>query len=193
MSGSGTEASSGTGDAGGTESGEYSVGAYLSCYIGAMGGVEFGSGLFGGAVCTVSEDGSESLTLSLTKGEVTIYTVTCYTFVDASPAGTDNAYAVADGTIGYYLSDGTLVTGEENGVTYTLSGDTATNTYEEEVNYVDSVTFPLEDRLSEIRLTLYVNSTVMGRQFCEESEIGSASSAYSAVLTLDWDDTERLA
>lgn len=50
----------------------YSVTASMSCYIPAMGGVEFGATLLTDTEYTVSEDGSAELTLHLTKSSVTI-------------------------------------------------------------------------------------------------------------------------
>ena len=162
--------------------GSYSVTASMSCYIPAMGGVEFGATLLTDTEYTVSEDGSAELTLHLTKSSVTIYSITCYTFVDATPdTGAEPTEGEAeDGTIGCYDADLNLVT---QGVEYTLSEDTATNPAGEEVSYVDSITFPISEKTDTYYLTFYINSQVMGTQFKVTAD-GSTSRA--ATLTVDW-------
>lgn len=161
--------------------GTYEIRAKLSCYVNAMGGVEFGEPLMTGAVLNVREDGSESITIYLTKSSVTIYSVTCDTFLDADPGNTEEGAEIPNGTIGYYDAEGRLVT---DGVSYTFSEDTALNPANEEVHYVDSITFPIGSRQDTYALTLYVNSNVMGVQF---------GSNYAATLTVNWDDgTEEI-
>lgn len=163
--------------------GSYTVTATLSCYINAMGGIEFGGPLLTGTTLIVSEDGSKNLKLNFTKSSVTIYSITCDTFVDANPSSTGSERGVKNGTIGYYDKSGNLQT---SGVTYTLSDDTALNSRDEAVNYVDSVTFPL-DRISDTyNLSMYINSNVMGVQFCNENS-SATEATYSATLTVDWD------
>ena len=148
--------------------GTYTVGSSLSCYIPAMGGVEFGEPLLTQTRYAKEEDGSMSLTLYFTKSSVTIYSITCYTFIDAEPnTGADPVEGEPeDGTIGYYDADNRLVT---EGVSYTLSEDTTENNLQEQVHY----------------LTFYINSTVMGAQFKITAD-GSVTRA--ATLTVDWDD-----
>ncbi len=165
------------------EPGTYEIEAELSCYVNAMGGVEFGGPLLTSAVLNVDEDGTASITLNLTKSSVTIYSVTCDTFIDADPAYVTDDRGVTSGTIGYYDEDGNLTT---KGVSYTLSEDTALNTADEEVNYVDSITFPLTYESDTYNLTLYVNSNVMGVQFCNEND-DAESATYPATLTVYWD------
>lgn len=162
--------------------GSYSVTASMSCYIPAMGGVEFGATLLTDTEYTVSEDGSAELTLHLTKSSVTIYSITCYTFVDATPdTGAEPTEGeAADGTIGYYDDDLGLVT---EGVEYTLSDDTTPNPAGEEVHYVDSITFPVAEKKETYYLTFYINSTVMGAQFKVTADGGTAR---AATLTVDW-------
>lgn len=153
--------------------GTYSISAKLSCYVNAMGGVEFGEPLLKSAQLIVDKNGSKKIKLYLTKSSVTIYSVTCDTFVDSSPTGTaqENGSNISNGTIGYYDKNGKLKT---NGVTHTMSSDTALNSQNEAVKYVDSITFPLDSVTDTYKLTLYINSNVMGMQFD------------SATLTLDW-------
>lgn len=164
------------------EAGTYPVQASLSCYVNAMGGVEFGAPLLEGAELTVAEDGAASLTLYLGKSSVTIYSVTCDTFVDADPASTSEFRGVENGTLGYYDGDGVLHTED---VTYTLSQDTALNPRDEAVAYVDSITFPVTELAEEIHLTMYINSNVMGVQFCDENDAAEAAT-YPCTLTVDW-------
>lgn len=157
------------------EAGTYTLDAKLSCYVSAMGGVEFGEPLLTDARLTIDQEGREFITLSLGKSSVTIYSVTCDTFLDAAPGGDQEAGAIPNGTIGYYDAQGQLVT---EGVQYTLSQDTALNPANEAVHYVDSITFPILQRQETYRLALYVNSNVMGVQFGQ---------GYAAQLQVNWD------
>lgn len=155
--------------------GSYPVDASLSCYIPAMGGVEFGAGLFTGAHVTVDADGSARVTLGLTASTVTIYSVTCDTFVDAEASEP-----------GYYDASGKRKTAQ-----YTKSKKTALNAKNEAVHYVDAVTFPVSEGQERYYLWLYVNSNVMGAQFCDGTGSGSSGSAgeatpYQAIFTMDW-------
>ena len=155
--------------------GSYGLQAKLSCYVNAMGGVEFGEPLLEKAVLNIQEDGEESITLHLCKSSVTIYSVTCDTFVDANPGNTEAGAELDNGTIGYYDADGKLIT---DGVSYTLSEDTALNAANEAVRYVQSITFPIAERRETYALALYINSNVMGVQF---------GSKYAATLTVNWE------
>lgn len=161
--------------------GTYTVGAELSCYIAAMGGIEFGKPLLQEAQYTLRDGGEMSVTLRFIKSSVTIYSITCYTFIDAAPDAVSEEGAVANGTIGYYDDAGALVT---EGVTHTLSEDTAPNPAGTEVHYVDSITFPIEEKKDTYSLTFYINSNVMGYQF--------ASDGYKATLTVDWSDIQEV-
>lgn len=156
-----------------TDDGVYDVNAVLSCYVNAMGGVEFGTPMLVKAQVIV-ENGKAKIKLCLQKSQVTIYTITCDTFVDIAPdAKTDGG--VAPGTVGYYDKNGILQT---EGVEVILSSDTALNPKSIEVNYVESITFPLDEIKDTYQLTMYVNSNVMGAQF------GNGSSP--ATLKVDW-------
>lgn len=162
------------------EEGRYTVEASLSCYVNAMGGVEFGAPLLTSAEVNVGADGTETMTLHFTKSSVTIYSVTCDTFIDVNPAYVTDSTGVQSGTIGYYRDEGTLVT---EGVSYELSDDTALNARQEQVHYVSSITFPVESEQDAYYLTLYVNSNVMGTQFTK--------GGYEAVLSVDWSRMEK--
>nr|MBP3280886.1 hypothetical protein [Treponema sp.] len=158
-----------------------SVDASLSCYVSAMGGVEFGTPIYRSTTITKKADGTVKATLNLGTGTGTIYTVNFVEFVDPR-----------NSTPGYYDADGVV----QNAV-YTVSeDDTATppstdEDYETGVNYVTSMTFPVSEETSEYNLWIYINSNVMGVQFCDGS--GSSSSnhpneatPYVGKLTIDW-------
>lgn len=155
--------------------GTYQIKTELSCYVNAMGGVEFGAPLLTSSQVEVASDGSKTMTLYFTKSSVTIYSITCDTFIDVSPSYVTETNGIKSGTLGYYNADGVLVT---DNVTYTLSEDTAENAQKEQVHYVDSVTFPIEYESDTYKLSLFVNSNVMGTQFTADG--------YAATLTVDW-------
>ena len=155
--------------------GDYYLSGNLSCYINAMGGVEFGAPMLTGVQAKVTADGSSTITLFLTKSQVEIYSIVCDTFIDADPAGATQESEIPCGTLGYYDETGRLIT---ESVTYTLSEDTAENSAGEQVPYVNSITFPAEQGQDTFYLTMYINSNVMGTQFARDE--------YPAVLTVDW-------
>lgn len=162
--------------------GTYDVKADLSCYINAMGGVEFGAPLLQSTQVVVDKDGNAEAKLSFGKSQVTIYGVTCDTFIDAT--GTNP---------GYYDAEGTL----HKDAAYTLSTDTALNPQSEAVNYVDSMTFPVDTNTDTINLFVFVNSNVMGVQFCDGSGSGTTNqpdvlTKYVATLTFDWTSAEKV-
>lgn len=162
------------------KSGEYSVDAALNCYVNAMGGVEFGNPLLTGAKITVAENGRKEMTLSFTKSSVTIYSVTCDTFIDIAPPNPNEDRGVKSGVLGYYDKNGAIQNAE-----YTLSDDTAPNPRDEQVHYVDTMTFPLDEIKDVYSLTMYINSNVMGVQFCEENS-KATQTTYTSRLTVDW-------
>ena len=155
--------------------GMYRIETELSCYVNAMGGVEFGAPLLTSSQIEVLSDGSRTMTLYFTKSSVTIYGITCDTFIDVSPSYVTETNGIKSGTLGYYNADGVLITDD---VTYTLSEDTAENAQKEQVHYVDSVAFPIEYESAIYKLSLFVNSNVMGTQFTADG--------YAATLTVDW-------
>lgn len=170
------------------------VNASLSCYIHAMGGVEFGAPLLSGAQVEVEPDGSKTMTLFFTKSSVTIYGVTCDTFIDLSPSFVTDTNGVPSGTLGFYEADGTLNTAD---VTYTLSTDTAQNPQQEQVHYVTSLTFPIREEQETYQLSLFVNSNVMGCQLGDGSGSGSSNTPgvatkHTAKLTIDWESAEKI-
>lgn len=159
----------------------YTVDASLSCYVSAMGGVEFGTPIYRSTTITKKADGTVKATLNLGTGTGTIYTVNFVEFVDPR-----------NSTPGYYDADGNVQDAE-----YTVSEDTATppstdEDYETGVNYVTSMTFPVSEETSEYNLWIYINSNVMGVQFCDGSGTGSSgqpntATPYVGKLTIDWD------
>ena len=162
--------------------GTYEMEASLSCYVSAMGGIEFGGPLLKSAVVTLDAHQGAHIKLTFTKSSVTIYGVTCDTFVDAAPSLAAEDRGVKNGTIGYYDKNGILLTRD---VQHTLSKDTVLSAQGEKVPYVETITFPLPYIGDEYLLTLYINSNVMGVQFCNKNDHSEATT-YPAVLTLDW-------
>lgn len=148
--------------------GTYTLSASLSCYVPAMGGIEFGGPLLKNVKVTVS--GNEAvMTVNLKKSQVTIYGVTCDTFISANT-----------GTLGYYTKSGSLKTD----LSKTISSDTVKDGANNDVNYVTSISFPLDQETSTYKLALYVDSNVMGTQF-------GADGNYDAKLTVDWSSVPR--
>lgn len=157
--------------------GTYSVNSSLSCYVNAMGGVEFGTPLLLSSQVNIDSQQNKTITLNFTKSSVTIYNITCDTFIDIEPSSDESSGNVKNGTLGVYDSNGALQT---SSVEYTLSDDTALNSKNEAVHYVSSMTFPIDSVKDTYELTLYINSNVMGVQF------GADGSSNSATLTVDW-------
>ena len=166
----------------------YRLDATFSAFINAMGGVEFGAGIYRGATITVLSEEEERylLTMQTDKSSVTIYGITCDTFIDPAATNATGEAEVPLGTIGYYDAAGNLVT---EGVSYTLSdeGDTAYAPDPEggsdyvSVRYVKEISMVLENvgalaDLDELEVTFFINSQVMGGQFCN-SETSSTRSA----------------
>lgn len=163
--------------------GNYTVDATLSCYVDAMGGIEFsnGYGLLTGTTVTVAEDGTAVATLRLgvTSG-LSVYTVACTAFIGADEAP------------GYY-KDGAVT--KEN-VTYTVSTDTVANATSQ-VNYITSITFPVDTAVSEYTMWLYLDSNVMGCQLGDGSGTGSSNTPgvatkHTAKFSIDWDSATKV-
>lgn len=165
-----------------TEAGSYTVDATLSCYVGAMGGVEFsdGYGLLTGTTVTVAEEGTATATINLgTTSGLSVFGVACTAFI-----GTDEAP-------GYY-KDGAVT--KEN-VTYTTSTDTVANA-NGQVNYITSITLPVDTTTSEYTMWLYLDSNVMGCQLGDGSGTGSSNTPgvatkHTAKLTIDWESAVK--
>ena len=119
------------------EAGSYILDADLSCYVSAMGGVEFGSSLLSGAVLTVAEDGTATVTLSLTTSSVTIYGVTA------------NTYVSTEGKIQYFNGSSWV------NASYTTDAN----------GYIKTMTFPITEISDAYKLALMIGSDVMSTQF----------------------------
>lgn len=65
------------------KAGSYRLNSKLSCYVSAMGGVEFGEALLSGATMNVAEDGKTMVTLHFTTSTVTIYSVVANTYISS--------------------------------------------------------------------------------------------------------------
>mgnify|MGYP002624814128 CR=1 FL=1 len=161
--------------------------AALSCYISAMGGQEFG-GVYDSSELLIDQAGQLYLTLYFKTTPMTIYTIQFDEFVDADDPA----------TIGFYDADGVLHTAADENpiVTYTASEDTVagpTNAqvpFSGERHYLTSMTFPITGEMKETSLWLYINSTVMGLQFCDGSGDASTNqpgvdTKYKSTLTFD--------
>ncbi len=158
--------------------GVYQLSGSLSCYVNAMGGIDFASGMLSGISVTVDNSGNAYMTINLGVNNGNIYSVNYIAFVDAS-------YVAP----GYYDESGVL----HRNTTYTTSSNTATNSSGNAVHYVDSITFPVStsNLKSTYYLYIYVESNVMGVQFCNGSGSGSSGqpgvlTPYVAQLSVDW-------
>ena len=163
----------------------YTVDATLSCYINAMGGVEFGTPIYKSTTIVKKADGTAKATLNFGTGTGNIFGVPFVEFVDPR-----------NSTPGYYDANGTVQDAE-----YTESeDDTATPPsadpdVETGVHYVTSMTFPVSEETSEYNLWIYINSNVMGVQFCDgggtaTSNMPNERSKYEGKLTIDWDSLQ---
>lgn len=162
--------------------GTYELDTKLSCFISAMGGVEFGAALLKGTVLTVKADGTAAMTMSFGTNSLVIYGITAQTYVGTGRYLSGNK---VDSYMG--IQDGeTWVDG-----TYTLSETVkATPSYDTDgsrklVPIVDSITVPVKNVADTYALSLTVDSNMMGMQFGKDSK-------YEATLTVDWANTKVL-
>lgn len=159
--------------------GEYTVDASLSCYVNAMGGIEFGEKLFSGMQVTVKEDGTRTATLNFKDdSSLVIYTVNAHCFINADKS-----------PVGFYDADGILNTTD---VTCTKSSNSAPDSNGTQYNYLETMTFDLPSVSDTYTLYLYIDSQIMGVQFCDGNGTGASNNPnvatpYKAVLTVDWD------
>lgn len=173
----------------------YAPDAGLSCYVNAMGGIEFANEeLFQGVSIATDDAGNAYATIKFGagNGSFSIYTVKVYHFIDPT-----------NSTPGYYDESGNVVElselAESDGVTpgYTVSSDTRENNDGAEIHYVDSMTIPVSEDTGSYYLWVYVNSNVMGVQFCDgsgsaASNTPNAATPYKAALTINWDGTVKI-
>ncbi|MCR5613538.1 hypothetical protein [Treponema sp.] len=161
------------------------VTATLSCFVNAMGGQEFGTPVYKGAKVTKKADGTYKVTVSLGKGTGNIYGVNFDAFVD--PRNSKPGYYNTSGV----KTDAEFTVSETDTAKANTGLDENGNRVLEDVNYVTSMTFPVTTDVSEYTLWLYINSNVMGVQFCDgKGTAGSGEpdkqSKYVGKLTIDW-------
>ena len=165
----------------------------LSCFVSAMGGIEFGAGqpdigpeyksILEDAYVTVDGSGNATMTAKFRKSFVNVFTLKANTFIDPR-----------NSRPGYYDMNEV----KQDVINYTISpeGDTATPPEDDPdvtkgVRYVTSMTFPVSKEASVYNLWFYLNSSVMGVQFSDGKGTAGAGepdkhSKYKAELTVDW-------
>ncbi|MBU3839418.1 MAG: hypothetical protein IAA25_00190 [Candidatus Ruminococcus intestinipullorum] len=148
------------------QEGTYQLDAALSCYVNAMGGIEFGAPLLQDTKLSVAEDGTANMTLSFGTSSITIYGVTTNTYIGEA-YGSDQAFT------------GYLDGAEWKQAEYTLSSEKVTSSSQAEVSYINSMTFPISTVSDTYSLAMAVDSNTMGVQF------GNGAN-YDATLTVDW-------
>lgn len=167
--------------------GTYDIDASLSSYCDAMGGIEFTDGerkVLKSAKVTVDAEGEAKVTLSLGQGtSFDIYTIACTPWISG------------DYQPGYYEADGELKLIDEDDYTTVSYTNKKSNNETVETSYITSMTFPVEVGTEEYNLWYYLDSNVMGCQFCDGSGTAGSNTPdtatkYKASLTLDWDSVE---
>lgn len=164
-----------------TTAGTYDVDATLTCYVNAMGGVEFsdGYGLLKGTTVNIDESGNATATLTLgTTSGLSVYGVACTAFI-----GVDEAP-------GYYKSGSVT----KEGVTYVSSEDTVANS-SGQVNYITSITMPVDTDVEEYTMWLYLDSNVMGCQLGDGTGSGASNTPgvttkHTSKFSIDWDSAK---
>lgn len=154
--------------------GKYKVDTELSCFISAMGGVEFADGLYKGASVKINKDGSASMTLSFGTSSLTIYGQKTNTYVGE---GRYYSGATADAYTGYKDKNDQWV--KINDYTLSGAGKTVMSSYKQSVQYITDITFPIEEITDTYDLAMVIDSDFMGMQFGYDSK-------YNSVLTVDW-------
>lgn len=173
------------------EKGTYIADAQLSCFVNAIGGINFeGGGFFDNKVTLIiDEDDNKSMKINFATGNLTIMGTIVVTFINPNPANDTNNRGVTPGTIGIYGQDGeTIIT---QWVFYAASSQTAQSATEGTVNYIDYITFPLSYDSDTYNLTLFLDSQVMGLQFTDPNTQATAST-YSAIVIIDWDSLLKI-
>lgn len=165
--------------------------AMLDCFVDAMGGQQFGHAVFKG-VSFKNNNGNIEATLKLGTGVGVIYGIAFIAYIEPSIKSlTDETYS----TPKYYDTNGNL-----QDATYTTSSTDfgvrnvlpITSHQVEKVYVTDSMTFPVSKDKSEYNLWIYINSNVMGVQFCDGKGSGSSqqpneATKYVGKLVIDWD------
>lgn len=166
-----------------------SVPGILDCYVTAMGGQQFGHAVFKG-ISFKNDSGTIKCTLKLGTGTGVIFGISFMAYVEAG------IKSVSDGSVsvpGYYADDGTVKNAEYtvSNTDFGVSADLETKKFHR-VYAVDSVTFPVSRDKSEYNLWLYINSNIMGVQFCDGSGKSSSmhpneATPYVGKIVIDWD------
>lgn len=165
--------------------------AMLSCYVSAVGGQQFGHAVLKD-VSFKNDNGTIYCTLKTGTGVGVIFNIPFIAYIEPSIKSiSDDTYS----TPKYYSASNTLTDAEytvsstEFGISNNLqdTGDKVLKTYA-----VDSIKFPVSKDKSEYNLWIYINSNVMGVQFCDGSGDSSSqhpneATPYAATLTVDWD------
>ena len=165
----------------------------LSCWVAGMGGIDFGAGqpdkgtkyksLLEDASVTVDGTGNATLTAKFRKSIVNIYGTDADVFIDAR-----------NSTPGYYDMDGN----KQDATSTVSTDDTAKDPKGNDVHYVTSMTFPVSKDKSVYYLWIYINSQIMGVQFCDGANIDNGnpnepnkSTKYVGKITIDWAKLEK--
>lgn len=176
-------------------SGSFSeVPAMLDCFVDAMGGQQFGHAVFKG-VSFKNNNGNIEATLKLGTGVGVIYSIPFIAYIEPSIKSlTDETYS----TPKYYdtdrsLKDATYTTSTTDfGVRNNLNSSGTMDGTVSKQYAVSSMTFPVSKDKSEYNLWIYINSNVMGVQFCDGSGTSSSNhpneaTKYVGKLVIDWD------
>lgn len=188
--------------------GSYTLDASLSCYVNAMGGIEFAeefnlnantygtSGIFDSATLTVDADGNEYVTVNFGKGAGAIYTVAFEAYVDPnySLKYYDANHELQTVTSSTNSDDGSYVTS----ITFPLVVDTNATVFDKTTGAATSAGNTAESTTVVIDLWFVVNSNVMGLQFCDGSGTAGSNTfetatKYVAALTLNLSSAEKIA
>lgn len=166
--------------------------AMLSCWVTAMGGQEFGHAVLKGYKITQNADGTLSCTLSTGSGVGVIFGIGFVAFIDPTANGSEDSAVVEAALPKYYDASGNLQPAEYTVSETDFGALPSTSGTPKQVAVVDSITFPVTRDQSEYNLWMYINSNIMGVQFCDGK--GSSSSnhpgeatPYVGKFTIDWD------
>lgn len=167
--------------------------AMLSCWVSAMGGQQFGHAVLKD-ISFKNDNGTIYCTLKTGTGVGVIFGIPFIAYIEPSIKSiSDDTYS----TPKYYSASNSLVDADytvsstEFGISNVIDSDLQV-TEVHKVYAVDSITFPVSKDKSEYNLWIYINSNVMGVQFCDGSGDSSSqhpneATPYAATLTVDWD------
>ncbi len=166
----------------------------LNCWVDAMGGQQFGHAVFKGTSFK-NKNGTIECTLNLGTGVGVIYSIPFIAYIEPSM---ENLTGDSVSKPGYYLDDGShtdaeyTVSSKYFGIRNNLNSSGTMNGTVSKSYAVDSMTFPVSKDKSEYNLWIYINSNVMGVQFCDGSGTSSSNhpneaTKYVGKLVIDWD------